>query len=102
MAQASRLVAERGLQPLPLGITPHKLRHTFASILVAIGRDPTYVMQQLGHTDPAFTLRVYAHTMRRSEEERERLKALVQGHVWAANGQREPVQDREADRATDP
>jgi integrase len=28
------------LQPLPLGITPHKLRHTFASILVAIGKDP--------------------------------------------------------------
>jgi integrase len=40
------------MQPLPLGITPHKLRHTFASILVAIGKDPTYVMQQLGHTGP--------------------------------------------------
>ena len=39
-------------------------------------------MQQLGHTDPAFTLRVHAHTMRRSEDERERLKALVQGDVW--------------------
>jgi hypothetical protein len=91
MTHANRLVEERGLQPLPLGITPHKLRHTFASILVAIGRDPTYVMQQLGHTDPAFTLRVYAHTMRRGEEERERLKALVQGHVWAAHGQREPT-----------
>ena len=43
-------------------------------------------MQQLGHTDPAFTLRVYSHTMRRSEEERERLKALVQGHVWQRMG----------------
>ena len=95
-------MGERGLQPLPLGITPHKLRHTFASIPVAIGRDPTYVMQQLGHTDPAFTLRVYAHTVRRSEDERKRLKALIQGHVWAANGQREPVQDHEAGRATDP
>ena len=85
VAHANRLVEERGLQPLPLGITPHKLRHTFASILVAIGKDPTYVMQQLGHTDPAFTLRVYSHTMRRSEEERERLKALVEGHDWAAH-----------------
>ena len=83
VAHANRLVEERGLQPLPLGITPHKLRHTFASILVAIGKDPTYVMQQLGHTEPAFTLRVYAHAMRRSEEERERLKALVEGHDWA-------------------
>jgi integrase len=86
VAHAHRLVEERGTQPLPLGITPHKLRHTFASILVAIGKDPTYVMQQLGHTDPAFTLRVYAHTMRRSEEERERLKALVEGHDWAHIG----------------
>jgi integrase len=86
VAHANRLVEERGLQPLPLGITPHKLRHTFASILVAIGKDPTYVMQQLGHTDPAFTLRVYAHAMRRSEEERERLKALVEGHDWAQYG----------------
>ena len=81
--------------------TPHRLRHTFASILVAIGKDPTYVMQQLGHTDPAFTLRVYSHTMRRSEVERERLKALVQGHVWAANGQREPAADQPAHREAD-
>src|SRR6201994_2968302 len=80
VAHANTLVEERGLQPLPLGITPHRLRHTFASILVAIGKDPIYVMQQLGHTDPAFTLRVYAHTMRRSEEERARLMALVEGH----------------------
>jgi Phage integrase family len=74
------------MQPLPLGVTPHKLRHTFASILVAIGKEPTYAMQQLGHSDPAFTLRVYSHAMRRSEEEREQLKALVEGHDWAQIG----------------
>lgn len=43
-------------------------------------------MQQLGHTDPAFTLRVYAHAMRRSEDEREWLKALVEGHDWGHIG----------------
>jgi hypothetical protein len=43
-------------------------------------------MQQLGHTDPAFTLRVYSHAMRRSEDERERLKALVEGHDWSHIG----------------
>jgi integrase len=90
VAHANRLVDERGLRPLPLGITAHKLRHTFASILVAIGKDPTHVMQQLGHTDPAFTLRVYSHMMRRNEDERRRLKALVEGHVWAVNGQYAP------------
>ena len=78
--RADELQAQRGGQPLPLGITPHKLRHTFASILVALGKDPNYVMHQLGHTDPAFTLRIYAHIMRRSPQERDKLKALVEGH----------------------
>ena len=82
VAKAEELLAERGGQPLPHGITPHKLRHTFASVLFAIGKDPTYVMHQLGHTDPAFTLRVYAHMMRRGPEERDALKALVEGHDW--------------------
>lgn len=80
---------------LPRGITPHKLRHTFASILVAIGKDPTYVMSQLGHTDPAFTLRVYAHMMRRGPDERERLKALVEpelGHTLVIKRLLQPVQ----------
>lgn len=78
IARAEQILDERGEQPLLAGITPHKLRHTFASVLVALGKDPTYVMNQLGHTDPAFTLRVYAHMMRRSDSERERLRALVE------------------------
>jgi integrase len=65
-------------------VSPHKLRHTFASILVALGNDPAYVMGQLGHTDPAFTLRVYTHMMRRDEGSRERLKDLVEGRELAS------------------
>jgi integrase len=72
---ADELLEERGGEPLPTGITPHKLRHTFASLLVALGNDPAYVMGQLGHTDPAFTLRVYTHMMRRDPGERDRLRA---------------------------
>lgn len=82
IAKAEELLAERGGRPLPQGITPHKLRHTFASILVAIDKDPAYVMHQLGHTDPAFTLRVYTHIMRHTPQEREALRALVEGHGW--------------------
>jgi hypothetical protein len=41
---------------------------------------------QLGHTDPKFTLRVYAHIMRRSSEERARLKALVNSDGAADDG----------------
>ena len=76
--RAEGLQAERGAQPLPHGVSPHKLRHTFASVLITIGKDPISVMGQLGHTDPAFTLRVCAHMLRRSPEERERLRALVE------------------------
>ncbi|MGC2373991.1 MAG: site-specific integrase [Solirubrobacteraceae bacterium] len=62
--KANEKLTEAGDVPLPDGLTPHKLRHTFASILVALGVDPGSVMDQLGHTDPGFTLRVYRHGMR--------------------------------------
>ncbi len=81
IARADELLAQQGHPPLPAGLTPHKLRHTFASILVATGEDPASVMAQLGHTDPKFTLRVYTHLMRREPGERARLKALVHGET---------------------
>jgi hypothetical protein len=56
------------------------------SVLIALGRDPRYVMEQLGQTDPKFTLRVYAHAMRFSEEDRARLKAFAEGGVLAPIG----------------
>jgi integrase len=84
--RADVLLERDGLQPLPRGVTPHKLRHTFASVLIALGRDPSYVMTQLGHTDPRFTLRVYSHVMSRGDDERERLRALVEGRDWAPSG----------------
>src|SRR5262245_59180110 len=39
----------------------HDLRHTAASILIGEGLNVVYVSRQLGHADPAITLRVYAH-----------------------------------------
>ncbi len=86
LRHANANLERRALSPLPVGVTCHKLRHTFASILVALGEDPRYVMGQLGHTDPAFTLRLYTHAMRRDDGERERLRALVQGADWAETG----------------
>lgn len=76
---ASELLVADGEVPLPNDLTTHKLRHTFASVLIACGEDPISVMTQIGHTDPGFTLRVYAHMMNRAPEERARLKALVKG-----------------------
>ena len=77
VALANDKLNAAGEAPLPEGLTPHKLRHTFASILVCIGVDPGSVMDQLGHTDPGFTLRVYRHAMRGDTAARERLRALV-------------------------
>ncbi len=88
LKRADELLVARGQQPLPPGITPHKLRHTFASILVACGEDPAHVMRQLGHTDPHLTLRVYAHEMSRRPGERARLKALVERGERALSGTR--------------
>jgi len=77
--RADGLLRERGELPLPKGLSPHKLRHTFASILTATGTDPASLMRQLGHRSAAFTLDVYAHMMACSPEQRERLKGLVEG-----------------------
>jgi integrase len=43
--------------PLPK-LTPHKLRHTFCSLLYALGEDPGVVMDELGHTDASLALRI--------------------------------------------
>ena len=78
--RASATLEADDLAPLPDGLTPHGLRHTYASILVALGEDPRHVMEQIGHTDPGFTLRIYTHGMRRGDDERDALRALV-GHA---------------------
>ena len=98
--RANENLTNRGDLPLPERLTLHGLRHTFASLLVALGEDPRYVMGQLGHTDPAFTLRLYTHTMRREDDERARLQALVDGVDWAPAGT--SLEDRAATRHREP
>ena len=77
VARANERLEAADATPLPDNLTPHKLRHTFASLLVALGTDPGAVMDQLGRTDPTFTLRVYRHGMRRDEDSRAQLAELV-------------------------
>ena len=72
----------RGDTPLPEGITPHSLRRTFASVLYALGEDPGVIMDEMGHTDPALALRIYRQSMRRDEDEKAKLKALIEGGKW--------------------
>lgn len=49
------------------GVTFHTLRHTFASTLIAQGRDAAFVADQLAHDDPAFTWRTYVQLFRAAE-----------------------------------
>ena len=40
---------------------------------------PGTIMHEMGHTDPGLALRVYRQAMRRGEDERAALRALVEG-----------------------
>jgi len=84
--RASENLIGRGRNPLPEGITPHSLRRTFISLLLATGAEVPYVMRQVGHSDPKVTLSIYAQVMYRGEGERERLKSIVEGSDWALLG----------------
>ena len=77
--EANKERAKEELAPLPEGLTPHSMRRTFASVLYALGLSPADVMEQMGHTDPKLALSIYAKAMRRSDGDRERLRALVRG-----------------------
>lgn len=50
-------------------IRPHDLRHTAASLLIAAGVNDIEVAYQLGHTNAAFTRRVYAGVWRFEERQ---------------------------------
>ncbi|MEV4050437.1 tyrosine-type recombinase/integrase [Amycolatopsis sp. NPDC049688] len=44
-----------------VGLTPHKLRHTAASMAIAAGADVKVVQLQLGQADASVTLNIYGH-----------------------------------------
>ena len=43
-----------------MGLTPHDLRHTAASLAIAAGANVKAVQRMLGHSSAAMTLDVYA------------------------------------------
>jgi len=58
-----RRAQKLGVRPLKL----HSTRHTWATLALQAGKNIRWVAEQLGHADPALTLRVYAHPMRDEE-----------------------------------
>lgn len=63
---------------LPAHFTPHALRHTYASLLLADGESPVYVQEQLGHSSIALTVDLYGRWLRKkSTGARDRLDAAM-------------------------
>ncbi len=67
-------------------ITPHSLRRTFISLLLAAGADVPYVMAQAGHADPKMTLGIYAKVIASKTDHGAALDGLVGASDWAATG----------------
>lgn len=81
----ARVAEQGGCDALPERLSPHALRRTFASWLVAEGEDIAYVMAQLGHTDPQMTLGLYAKALR-SKRRRPHARRAEQAQEWAPMG----------------
>lgn len=54
---------------LPVTVTFHQLRHTYASLLIEAVESVTVVAARLGHKNPTETLQTYSHLWPSSEEQ---------------------------------
>jgi len=52
---------------LPAWLTPHSLRHSFGSLLVASGASLAYVRDQMGHASISMTVDVYSSWLPKSD-----------------------------------
>jgi integrase len=77
-----------GRPPIASNVTLHALRRTYISLLLEAGENPRVVMAQVGHTDPALTLRLYAQVMSQREGSADRLDDLVRRHDRTEMGQK--------------
>ena len=82
-----------GVRPLRF----HATRHSWATWALRAGKSVRWVAQQLGHQDPAFTLRVYAHAMREEEKDLSFAELGGPGRPYTA-----PAVDGDSEETTQP
>jgi integrase len=76
-----------GIEGISERVSPHSLRRAYASLRAALGDDPVYIAEQLGHTDPSFTFRVYQKAVKRREKlSGAHLERFDQALEWASIG----------------
>jgi integrase len=77
--RANELRVAQDRPPILAHVTPHTLRRTYISFMLAAGFDPPYVQEQVGHRDPSTTLKIYAQVIRRPDRDQLRadMRALL-------------------------
>ncbi len=58
-------------------VSPHKLRHTFATLQIAHGTDIRTVAGAMGHSSPMTTLTIYSHQVREASEKAARAMSEI-------------------------
>jgi integrase len=94
---ANERLSELEIEPISERVSPHSMRRAYASLRAALRDDPVYIAEQLGHTDPGFTFRVYQKAAKR----RERLSGAYReefdrGLQWAEIGRKSTQEDSKA------
>ena len=87
MKRANGRLAEAGEVPLPERLTPHKLRHTYATRLVSKHLPLSEVGRVLGHTQPTTTYRYVNANVETARRAADALNELHATGVEPTSGQ---------------
>lgn len=61
-------LARAGIDPIDVRVSPHSLRRTYSSLRAALGDDPVYIAEQMGHRKPDITFTAYQRAVKRREK----------------------------------
>jgi len=64
-----QIILDQISKPIDISLTPHMLRHSFASQAITNGMSPVEVARWLGHTKIDMTLNTYSHSTNQGQEE---------------------------------